>query len=431
MADLATMWCVNGWAKSKFPEFLRWAASQLGVSSFGDLNHGKRFVMEFLPSLVAAVDVGIASSLHSMVPALGIPSLFARVIDVVSVKGQSLFLVIYVYTNHRGRISWALLGCPCLENITKSDAANGATPVEQSSIFGCHKAPQLVRKVHELEKSFNIGREDRVCRLVTTVGDQAIQGPGSTQFTKHECAVDCVDQSPLSEAICKFHIVDGVGNATDKAFAETDLFDKMLRLVRRNFGWGIGKLILRAVAAKFECIAKDFDEKACSLHHKADDAEFANQLILAKHLRQHAFRAAAEAKALRRAGWATWRQPTAPKADGTRKVVWQTRSRDTFFKIYGFIFWGIQARMHQSLENVREARTKQGQVVTAKTGMRTKEMRAWRSLGRAMLDIHMLVFNLGRSDFRRLHLRYTRSRCSRPSQPPRLSQLWKWATQCC
>ena len=116
----------------------------------------------------------------------------------------------------------------------------------------------------------------------------------------------------MSEAICKFHIADGVGNATDKAFAETDLFDKLLRLVRRNFGWGVGKLILRAVAAKFESTAKDFDEKACSLHHKADDAEFANQLIVAKHLRQRAFIAASDAKALRRAGWAKWRQPMAP-----------------------------------------------------------------------------------------------------------------------
>ena len=36
MADLATMWCVNGWAKSKFPEFVSWATSQLGVPSFGN-----------------------------------------------------------------------------------------------------------------------------------------------------------------------------------------------------------------------------------------------------------------------------------------------------------------------------------------------------------------------------------------------------------
>ena len=93
----------------------------------------------------------------------------------------------------------------------------------------------------------------------------------------------------------------------------------------------MGKVILRAIAAKFESIAKDFDETACSFHHKADDAEFANQLIVAKSLRKRAFIAAAEAKALRRAGWAKWRQPMAPKADGTRKVVWQTHSRDTFF----------------------------------------------------------------------------------------------------
>ena len=103
---------------------------------------------------------------------------------------------------------------------------------------------------------------------------------------------------------------------------------------------GTGKSILRAVAAKFESIAKDFDEKACSLRHKADGAEFTNQLIVAKHFRQRAFIAAAEAKALRRVGWTKWRQPMAPKADGTRKVVWQTHSRATFFKIFGLNFLG-------------------------------------------------------------------------------------------
>ena len=36
--------------------------------------------------------------------------------------------------------------------------------------------------------------------------------------------------------------------------------------------------------------------------------------------------------------------------------------------------------------------------------MRTQEMKAWRSLGRAMLDIRILVFNLGRIDFCKQHL---------------------------
>ena len=36
--------------------------------------------------------------------------------------------------------------------------------------------------------------------------------------------------------------------------------------------------------------------------------------------------------------------------------------------------------------------------------MNTKSMRAWRSLGRALLDIRILVFNLGRVDYRKKHL---------------------------
>ncbi len=38
------------------------------------------------------------------------------------------------------------------------------------------------------------------------------------------------------------------------------------------------------------------------------------------------------------------------------------------------------------------------------TGLNTKEMKSWRSLGRAMTDIPVLVFNLGRLDFRKMHL---------------------------
>ena len=60
--------------------------------------------------------------------------------------------------------------------------------------------------------------------------------------------------------------------------------------------------------------------------------------------------------------------------------------------------------MQQSLESARVARVTQGKEITAKTGLNTKEMKAWRSLGRAMLDIRVLVFNLGRVDYRKKHL---------------------------
>ena len=57
--------------------------------------------------------------------------------------------------------------------------------------------------------------------------------------------------------------------------------------------------------------------------------------------------------------------------------------------------------MQQSLESARIARAMKGKEVTAKTGVNTKEMKAWRSLGRAMLDIRVLIFNLGRVDYRK------------------------------
>ena len=60
--------------------------------------------------------------------------------------------------------------------------------------------------------------------------------------------------------------------------------------------------------------------------------------------------------------------------------------------------------MQQSLESARVARATLGLEITPKTGLNTKEMKSWRSLGRAMLDIRVLVFNLGRLDNRRKHL---------------------------
>ena len=83
--------------------------------------------------------------------------------------------------------------------------------------------------------------------------------------------------------------------------------------------------------------------------------------------------------------------------------MWQTSTRENFFQIYGLVYWGLLARMQQTLERARDAAEKQGSQITRHTGMQTREMRAWRSLGKAMTDIRGLVFNLGRADFRRKH----------------------------
>ena len=408
LAELATQWCVNGWAQHHWPEFLQWAKHRLPANFVGNLNHSKRFVHEFLPSLVAASHTCVASNLHSILPALGVPSLLSRVLDIVSINGQSLLPTLYIHTNVRGEIAWELLGCPCLEKMCESAAAGGAKGAASgaangagTSVCGFHKSPQMVQAVHGIEARYQIEREDRALRLVSCVGDQAIQGPGSIRFSEHERLVDNLPPDPLSEGICKFHVSDGVGGATDRAFRETIVYDQLLRLIRRHFAWGTGKLIFRAVAHKFENMAQEFDQKGGEYDAVAANLEAQGKPMAAQRIHNSALRARAEAAALRRAGWTKWRQPMAPKADGTRKVVWQSKSRECFFHVYGLVYWGLQARMVQSLENIRQRHVKEGKVPTALTGMRTKDMRAWRSLGRTILDIRLLVFNLGRNDFRK------------------------------
>jgi hypothetical protein len=413
MAELATMWHVHGWSKCEFPQFMLWARENF-PHMLGNLNHSTRFLHDFLPSLAAAGHVCTSASLHAIVPALGLPSLLTRVIDIVSVKSRSLLPTIHIYTNTKGALSWALAGCPCLEYVEVGSGSSvqavgcassqGASSQNVSNNFGFHKAPQIVKSVHQVEEALGIKRDDRAWRVVCTVGDQAIQGPGSVRFSKRECQVDGLPEDPHSEGICQFHVADGVGCHVDGHFPETQLYDRMLRLVKRAFAWGTGDLILRALAEKFKNIAADFDERAVQLDREATDFEVQGKPLAADRCRQRAAKERAEASALRRTGWTKWRRPAAPSADGTRKVVWQTRSRESFFQLYGLIFWGIKTRMQQTVDNAREACASRGQQWTGETGLRTKEMKAWRSLGRAVTDVRVLVFNLGRVDFRRKHL---------------------------
>ena len=103
-----------------------------------------------------------------------------------------------------------------------------------------------------------------------------------------------------------------------------------------------------------------------------------DQPLAAERLAKRAEKCGAEAVALHRVGWTKWSRPRAPKADGTRKVAWQTQARESFFQLYGLVYWGLLARMQQTLERVRAAAQAQGSRVTPKTGLQTREMRDWR-----------------------------------------------------
>ena len=153
-----------------------------------------------------------------------------------------------------------------------------------------------------------------------------------------------------------------------------------------------GNLTYRSVANKFDSFVHDFETKEQQCLEVAASAEANSQPLASSRMRQQAAKQRAEAQAIMRAGWNKWRKPLAPKADGTRKAVYQNKVRASFSTTFGITYWGLLARMEQSLEIARVAWQAQGAKITARTGLNTKAMKAWRSLGRALLDIRSFGF---------------------------------------
>ena len=102
-----------------------------------------------------------------------------------------------------------------------------------------------------MEHAFAITRSVREHRLVLTVADQAMAGPGSIRFVEHEAVVDKLEHDALKEGVCAFHAVDCAGAGSDRAFPEVEYQDRFLRLVRHHFKWGTGRIILRSLASEW------------------------------------------------------------------------------------------------------------------------------------------------------------------------------------
>ncbi len=83
-------------------------------------------------------------------------------------NGQGLLPTIHVYTDAKGRLAWALLGCPCLEHNGYNESVVG------DPLFFFYKAPQLVRAVHTVKVAYHLHRDGRALQVAVTVADQVI-----------------------------------------------------------------------------------------------------------------------------------------------------------------------------------------------------------------------------------------------------------------
>ena len=370
-------------------------------------------MQEFSSSLAKTILSHSAASIHSMVPALGIPSDLVRIIDVVTIgPGVSTLPIIFVHTSHEGKLVCSIVACPTLGSqpaagsSRSSQLASGSNQgsLMDSGSMRTHSAPQLVDLVHRCEARMHVHRDDRVLRLAMTMADGAIQGPGSTRFEEQEAEVD--RRNVRHVGVCQFHRLDNAGSLTDKQFPAAALFDSFLRLVRQGFGFGTGTTIMRAVADKFDVLAKELDAKATELRVTAGHWQQEGRPKQAARLNLEAAREAAHAASLRRCGWTTYKRPLAPKVDGTRKVVWMSHSRRRVFEIFAIIYWALQVRMVGVREQARVNAERQKPASGGKSdriGERTAQMRLWRAIGRSMFDMRVMLFNMGREDFRAKH----------------------------
>ena len=404
MAQLSTFWITSGLPHMKFASFIAWANNHVrdgAALAFGNINHSHHFLSEFAASIADAIRYCTCASLHAKLPATGLPSDLTRIIDIVTIGGVGLLVVLYIQTDTEGNLIWNVVDCCPVERYLKDrKLAIGS----KRGNFQFHSAEQLVALVHRSEAAFRIMKSDRVFRLARTVADGAIAGPNSIKFVKHECIQDGVAYNPLKEGVCFFHAADNVFAGSDRKFPEARHHDCFLRLIRSSFGFGTGRLILRAVATEFTRIADEARAQSDAFEASAAKADVEGRGLVAVRCRSLAASKRAEAAAIRKAGWDTWRRPLAPQEDGTRKVVWQSAARSRIFQIYGLVYWGLRVRMYESRENACLAAQSRGQTPTAKTGLNTRNMRSWRALGRTLLDINMLVFNCGRSEFRSKHV---------------------------
>ena len=331
-----------------------------------------------------------------------------RVIDVVTINSISLLPIIEIHINPDGKMRYTLVGCPALGNLhtfgaerstsasgdTYVPAAGGVGPNKGSGehclpaiggiapiMFRFHSAEKLVRMVHAVENSVLLKPLDHRYRLAMTMADGAIQGPGSVGFEEEEAKVD--KRHGLPVGVCQCHRLDNAGSHADRQFPITLVYDRFLRLLRRSFGFGTGVLILRATAREFDRLAGVLEADAAKYSTRAAEAEAAGMPLVAQRHKVARARAASHAMAFRRAGWTEFRQPLAPRADGTRKVVWQSAARRRLFEIFALIHWGLKIRICEAKEAARIEAQRGGRRPASgghDVGNNNKQVCDWRAL---------------------------------------------------
>ena len=176
---------------------------------------------------------------------------------------------------------------------------------------------------------------------------------------------------PCSESSCEFHILQHVGAAADKKFPTGQKFDDTLRFVQARYGFGARKLLVRSVAAHF-------GRRCFSIRAPRTDnfkVTFYSRGVHRRFLRDYD----------------VFRMLVAVDLE----ICYANLRRDALRKYEAEV-----AAFNAGLS----ARKRPPKMPSSTVGVRTKDCRELRQVGRTLLDPKVLVFGIGKGDLRNVFL---------------------------
>ena len=196
---------------------------------------------------------------------------------------------------------------------------------------------------------------DRLYRFAVHVGDGAMEGPHGMDVGTVSARKSNLPENRIWGALDQAHAIDKSGEHTDRIENGKGgyilRFHDAARAVRNAFGFGNGRIIIRAIAKKYGM---------------------------------------------------TWRRPNAPHSSQTRMILYESkRAPPIFLRNLPCVVRAVRFREREHVEHVRRKASSKGTRVGRSCGLSTKIARQWREVGRAVLDPEMLLFVAARFDHRR------------------------------
>ena len=385
------IYCDASLPTSAFTSWLSWL-DFFFPGCAGNVNHSWNFAAGFGRTAAMQLNQYLSVQHWQRIPALHIPSDYARVFDGYTCLGEPLLILVHVITTPAGEIAWMLVSCsPNATNaLVAGRGARGLPGAEgRGHVHAWKSSAAVAEHIRMCEQGVSCDDMDALLRTATNNADGAYIGPRGNGvvhawarqvFTVarqlgHESS-DAYFDAPAQfvsdsawESPCWFHIAQLVGADADGLARLSGECDELLRALKLEFGFGSGMVLLRA--------------------------------------------------AFKRSG-APPRRVAAPRKDNFKATAYASECFLKFSAMFTVLLqalrWRVSAEVlvaqevaqkahaERMLEWSRGGKSRRPQPPSQRVGWQTKGVRELRMVGARMLSPALLVFGLGRADLRRAFL---------------------------